>query len=129
MSSTKLNALSVSTCESVPSWSALFGAHTPCKNITKLFDTRAEMFVHHSDNPFLVQIPSSQTQLSLGALQITVVESLYTPEIVGSTGKVSTFRVPRLPSSIASRSNDSTSLSPTGSSKVSDMSAITLPSL
>ena len=66
MSSTKLNALSVSTCESVLSRSALFGAHTPCKNITKLFDTRAEMFVHHSDNPFLVQNSLKQTVLYLG---------------------------------------------------------------
>ena len=84
---------------------------------------------HHICNSSLVQISRSQTQFSLGAIQITVVKSLYTPEIVDPTEKVSTFRVPRLPSLIASRNSDSTSLSPTGSSKVSDMSAITLPSL
>ena len=78
---------------------------------------------HHSGNVSVVQIRR------LGALEITLVEILYTPEIVDPTEKVSTFRLPRLPLLIASRSNDSTSLSPTGSSNVSDMSAITLPFL
>ena len=84
---------------------------------------------HHSGHVSVVQIRRSQTQLSLGALEITLVEILYTPEIVDPTEKVSTFRLPRLPLLIASRSNDSNSLSPTGSPNVSDMSAITLPFL
>ena len=78
---------------------------------------------HHSGNVSVVQIRR------LGALEITLVEILYTPEIVDPTEKVSTFRLPTLPLLITSRSNDSTSLSPTGSSNVSDMSAITLPFL
>ena len=84
---------------------------------------------HPGSNASVVQICSSRTQLLLEAPWITFVESLYTPEIVGPTEKLSTFRLPRLPSLLVSRSNDSTSLSPTGSSKVSDISAITLPSL
>ena len=82
-----------------------------------------------SGNVFVVQIRRSQAQLLLGALEITIVEILYTPRIVDPTEKVSTFRLPRLPLLSASRSNDSTSLSPTGSSNVSDMSVITLPFL
>ena len=83
----------------------------------------------HSGSVSVVQIRRSQSQLYLRALEIIMVEILYTPGIVDPTEKVSTFRLPRLPLLIASRSNDSTSLSPTGSSNVSDMSAITLPFL
>ena len=58
------------------------------------------------------QLHNKQTQLSLRALQKnTVVEILYTSEIIDPTEKVSTFRVPRLQSFIVSRSNDFTLLS------------------
>ena len=104
----------------------LYGAHPLFKNITKLLVTQAQSQKRTFQ---VVQIRRSQSQLYLRALEIIMVEILYTPGIVDPTEKVSTFRLPRLPLLIASRSNDSTSLSPTGSSNVSDMSAITLPFL
>ena len=75
------------------------------------------------------QLHNSQTQLSLRALQKnTVVEILYTSEIIDPTEKVSTFRVPRLHHLLYLETMILLYF-PTGSSKVSDMSAITLPSL
>ena len=104
----------------------LYGAHPLFKNITKLFVTRAQSQKRTFQ---VIQIRRSQSQLYFRVLEIILVEILYTPGKVDPTEKVSTFRLPRLPLLIASRSNDSTSLSPTGSSNVSDMSAITLPCL